>query len=115
MAAVAEAARLSFGHLASPTFVTEVSLIDALPHQRVAVHEHILTQWPVRFLLADDAGAGKTIMTGLAVRELRSRRLAKRVLVLAPAGLLGNWEREMPKLGHCGTLRQATPVSRQGD
>ena len=96
--AVAEAARLSFGHLASPTFATEVSLIDPLPHQRVAVYEHILPQWPVRFLLADDAGAGKTIMTGLAVQELRSRRLARRVLVVAPAGLLGNWEREMRSL-----------------
>ena len=98
VAAVAEATRLSFGHLASPTFATEVSLIDALPHQRVAVYEHLLAQWPIRFLLADDAGAGKTIMTGLAVQELRSRRLARRVLVVAPAGLLGNWQREMRTL-----------------
>ncbi len=98
VAAVAEAARLSFGHLASPTFATEVSLIDPLPHQRVAVYEHLLAQWPLRFLLADDAGAGKTIMTGLAVQELRTRRLARRVLVVAPAGLLGNWEREMRSL-----------------
>jgi hypothetical protein len=60
VAAVAEATRLSFGHLASPTFATEVSLIDPLPHQRVAVYEHLLAQWPIRFLLADDAGAGKT-------------------------------------------------------
>ena len=67
VAAVAEAARLSFGQLASPTFATEVSLIDPLPHQRVAGYEHILPHWPIRFLLADDAGAGKTIMTGLAV------------------------------------------------
>ncbi len=98
VAAVAEAARLSLGHLASPTFATEVSLIDPLPHQRLAVYAHILAQWPIRFLLADDAGAGKTIMTGLAVQELRSRRLAERVLVVAPAGLLGNWEREMRSL-----------------
>lgn len=98
VAAVAEAARLSFGHLASPTFATEVSLIDPLPHQRVAVYEHIISHWPIRFLLADDAGAGKTIMAGLAVQELRSRRLARRVLVVAPAGLLGNWQREMRTL-----------------
>ena len=98
VAAVAEASRLSFGHLASPTFATEVSLIDPLPHQRVAVYEHLLAHWPIRFLLADDAGAGKTIMTGLAVQELRSRRLARRVLVVAPAGLLGNWQREMGTL-----------------
>ncbi|MGH2346469.1 MAG: helix-turn-helix domain-containing protein, partial [Chloroflexota bacterium] len=98
VAAVAEAARLSFGHLASPTFATEVSLIDPLPHQRVAVYEHMLAQWPIRVLLADDAGAGKTIMTGLTVQELRSRRLARRILVVAPAGLLGNWQREMGTL-----------------
>ena len=98
VAAVAEAARLSFGHLASPTFATEVSLIDPLPHQRVAVYGSMLPQWPLRFLLADDAGAGKTIMTGLLVQELRSRRLAQRILVVAPAGLLGNWQREMRTL-----------------
>ena len=65
VAAVAEAVRLSSGHLASPTFATEISLIDPLPHQRVAVYDQILKSWPIRFLLADDAGAGKTIMTGL--------------------------------------------------
>jgi superfamily II DNA or RNA helicase len=98
VAAVAEAARLSCGHLASPTFATEISLIDPLPHQRVAVYDRILKSWPIRFLLADDAGAGKTIMTGLAIRELLSRRLIQRVLVVPPAGLVGNWQREMRTL-----------------
>src|SRR5579859_2613694 len=65
VAAVAESVRLLSGHLASPTFATEISLIDPLPHQRVAVYDQILKSWPIRFLLADDAGAGKTIMTGL--------------------------------------------------
>ena len=73
-------------------------VIDPLPHQRVAVYDHILQTWPIRFLLADDAGAGKTIMTGLTVRELLSRRLVRRVLVAAPAGLVGNWQREMRTL-----------------
>lgn len=98
VATVAEASRLTFGHIANPAFATEISLIDPLPHQRVAVYEHILPNWPIRFLLADDAGAGKTIMTGLTVRELMSRRLVRRVLVVAPAGLVGNWQREMRNL-----------------
>ena len=96
--AVAEAHRLAYGHLFNPTFATETSLIDPLPHQRIAVYEHMLHQAPLRFLLADDAGAGKTIMTGLYVREMLSRRLIRRVLIVPPAGLVGNWEREMRSL-----------------
>ena len=95
---VAEAHRLSYGHLFNSTFATETSLIDPLPHQHVAVYEHMLKQAPLRFLLADDAGAGKTIMTGLYVREMLSRRLIRRVLIVPPAGLVGNWEREMRSL-----------------
>ena len=96
--AVAEAHRLAYGHLFNPAFATETSLIDPLPHQRIAVYEHMLAQAPLRFLLADDAGAGKTIMTGLYVREMLSRRLIRRVLIVPPAGLVGNWEREMRSL-----------------
>ena len=96
--AVAEANRLSYGHLSNPAFATEVSLIDPLPHQRIAVYERMLDLSPFRFLLADDAGAGKTIMTGLYLREVLARRLVKRVLVAPPAGLVGNWEREMRTL-----------------
>ena len=58
----------------------------------------MLQQSPLRFLLADDAGAGKTIMTGLYVREMLARRLIRRVLIVPPAGLVGNWEREMRTL-----------------
>ena len=98
VAAVAEAHRLAHGHLFNRAFATETSLIDPLPHQRIAVYGHMLGQSPLRFLLADDAGAGKTIMTGLYVREMLSRRLVRRVLVIPPAGLIGNWEREMRTL-----------------
>ena len=98
VAAVTEAARLSYGHLCNPAFATEISSIDPLPHQRIAVYEHLLRQSPLRFLLADDAGAGKTIMTGLYLREMLARRLLTRVLVVPPAGLVGNWEREMRTL-----------------
>ncbi len=93
--AVVEGERLSFGHLANPAFATEISSIDPLPHQRIAVYDHMLKQPRLRFLLADDAGAGKTIMTGLYVREMLSRRLLRRVLIVPPAGLIGNWQREL--------------------
>ena len=96
--ALAEAHRLAFGHQFNPTFASEISRIDPLPHQRIAVYEHMLPQDPLRFLLADDAGAGKTIMTGLTVREMLSRGRVKRVLVVPPAGLVGNWERELRTL-----------------
>ena len=98
VSALAEAHRLACGHLFNPAFASETSLIDPLPHQRLAVYEHMLQQSPLRFLLADDAGAGKTIMTGLYVREMLARRLIHRVLIVPPAGLVGNWEREMRTL-----------------
>ena len=95
---VVEAERLSYGHLFNPAFATEISLIDPLPHQRIAVYQHMLAQPRLRFLLADDAGAGKTIMAGLYIREMLARRLIRRVLVVPPAGLIGNWERELRRL-----------------
>ena len=98
VATVAEATRLAYGHLFNPTFATEIALIDPLPHQRIAVYEHMLSLTPLRFLLADDAGAGKTIMTGLYLREVFLRRLMQRVLIVPPAGLVGNWERELRTL-----------------
>ncbi|WP_298186968.1 helicase-related protein, partial [Acidiferrobacter sp.] len=93
-----EGERLSYGHLFNPAFATEISEIDPLPHQRIAVYQRMLPQSRLRFLLADDAGAGKTIMTGLYVRECLSRRTIRRVLVVAPAGLVGNWYRELRNL-----------------
>ncbi|MDW8373991.1 MAG: SNF2-related protein, partial [Planctomycetota bacterium] len=95
-----EGERLSYGHLFNPAFATEISEIDPLPHQRIAVYQRMLPQHRLRFLLADDAGAGKTIMTGLYVRESLTRRRIRRVLVVAPAGLVGNWYRELHKLFH---------------
>src|SRR5947209_16638333 len=95
---VVEGERLTYGHLSNPTFATEISRIDPLPHQRLAVYDHMLKQTRLRFLLADDAGAGKTIMTGLYIREMLTRRLISRVLIVPPAGLVGNWENELRTL-----------------
>jgi len=95
---VVEGYRLGYGHLANPGFGAEVSLIDPLPHQRLAVYGPMLSERPLRFLLADDAGAGKTIMTGLYIREMLSRRLLRRVLIVPPAGLVTNWNRELRNL-----------------
>ncbi len=92
---VAEAHRLRHAYLFNPFFATETSLIDPLPHQFIAVYDHLLKHLPLRFLLADDAGAGKTIMTGLYIQELLLRQQVERVLIVPPAGLIGNWKREL--------------------
>ena len=89
---------LAHGHQFNAAFASETARIDPLPHQRIAVYERMLPQEPLRFLLADDAGAGKTIMTGLYVREMLFRRRIRRVLIVPPAGLVGNWERELRTL-----------------
>lgn len=93
-----EGQRLAYGHLINPTFATEISRIDPLPHQLIAVYDHMLKQPRLRFLLGDDAGAGKTIMTGLYIREMLARRLISRVVIVPPAGLIGNWANEMHNL-----------------
>ncbi len=95
---VAECHRLEHAYLFNPLFATETSLIDPLPHQLIAVYDHMLLRPRLRFLLADDAGAGKTIMAGLYIREMLLRRMVERVLIAPPAGLVGNWERELRNL-----------------
>lgn len=98
LATVVEAERLALGHLVNAAFAAELSRIDPLPHQRLAVYEQMLPQVRLRFLLADDAGAGKTIMSGLYIREMLARGLIRRVLVVSPAGLIGNWANELEHL-----------------
>ena len=78
-----------------PYFGLSISRVDPLPHQLEAVYDYLLKLARVRFLLADDAGAGKTVMAGLLIRELKLRGLAERVLVLCPANLAFQWQREL--------------------
>lgn len=78
-----------------PLYGVSVSQIDPLPHQIEAVYHHILKTSNIRFLLADDPGAGKTIMAGLLVKELKYRGLISRILIIVPGHLKDQWLREM--------------------
>ena len=90
-----EALRTHLAHAFDPQFAVSVSQVDPLPHQLLAVYRHMLPLPRIRFLLADDPGAGKTIMAGLLMRELIQRGNVKRVLVLCPKALTDQWRREM--------------------
>jgi superfamily II DNA or RNA helicase len=91
----AEALRIRFAHLFDPMMAVHTSDVEPLPHQISAVYEAMLPRQPLRFLLADDPGAGKTIMAGLLIRELIMRSDAQRVLVVAPGSLCGQWQDEL--------------------
>ena len=78
-----------------PYFGLSISRVDPLPHQLEAVYDYLLKLPRVRFLLADDAGAGKTIMAGLLIRELQLRGLVDRILIVCPANLTFQWQREL--------------------
>ena len=90
-----QAYSLGIAYEFDPYFGLSVSRVDPLPHQLEAVYDYLLKLPRVRFLLADDAGAGKTIMAGLLMRELKLRGLAERVLVVCPANLTFQWQREL--------------------
>lgn len=92
---VVDAFRLRNGHLFNKAYGLELSRVVPLPHQRIAVYEYLLPQSPLHFLLADDAGAGKTIMAGLYILEMLNRGRIRRVLICCPAGLVYNWQREL--------------------
>jgi SNF2-related domain len=90
-----QAYMLGIAYEFDPYFGLSISRVDPLPHQLEAVYDYLLKLARVRFLLADDAGAGKTIMAGLLVRELKLRGLVERVLVVCPANLTFQWQREL--------------------
>ena len=95
MRLVSEAYRIQLGHLFDPLLAVHTSLIEPLPHQITAVYEEMLTRQPLRFLLADDPGAGKTIMAGLLIRELIVRGDVRRCLICAPGNLTEQWQDEL--------------------
>ena len=90
-----EAYRISQAALFDPMMAVHVSNVEPLPHQISAVYESMLPRQPLRFVLADDPGAGKTIMAGLLIRELLMRADAKRILIVSPGSLTEQWQDEL--------------------
>jgi superfamily II DNA or RNA helicase len=90
-----ESIRLKYASLFDPFLALNTSKIDPLPFQIEAVYGYVLKLPRIRFLIADDPGAGKTIMTGLILKELKLRGLAKRILIVVPGHLKDQWIREM--------------------
>ncbi|MEU9275435.1 helicase-related protein [Streptomyces sp. NPDC048342] len=102
---VAEAQRISLAGLFDPMLAVATSDVQPLPHQIRAVYGELIPRTPLRFLLADDPGAGKTIMAGLYIKELLLRDDVKRCLVVAPGGLVDQWQDELFfKFGLCFDL-----------
>ncbi|HOR22757.1 MAG TPA: DEAD/DEAH box helicase, partial [Ruminococcus sp.] len=90
-----EAYRIHLAHLFDPYVAVHTSLIEPLPHQITAVYQEMLTRQPLRYVLADDPGAGKTIMTGLLLKELMIRGDVKRCLIVTPGNLVEQWQDEL--------------------
>jgi len=92
---VSEAHRIRLAYLFDPLLAVHTSLVDPLPHQITAVYKDMLPRQPLRFLLADDPGAGKTIMTGLLIKELIARGDLQRCLIVCPGNLVEQWQDEL--------------------
>ncbi|MGE0386747.1 MAG: helicase-related protein [Gammaproteobacteria bacterium] len=97
---VSEAHRIRLAHLFDPVLAVHTSLVDPLPHQITAVYEAMLPRQPLRFLLADDPGAGKTIMAGLLIKELIARGDLRRCLIICPGSLAEQWQDELSRRFH---------------
>ena len=91
----AEARRIGSAYLFDPLLAVHTSLVDPYPHQISAVYERMLTRQPLRFLLADDPGAGKTIMAGLLIKELMARGDLERCMIVCPGSLVEQWQDEL--------------------
>lgn len=113
-----EAQRIRLAHLFDPYLALETSRIDALPHQITAVYGEMLPRQPLRFLLADDPGAGKTVMAGLLIKELLIRGDLERCLIIAPGSLVEQWQDELSEkfdLGFGILTRDQIEGSRSGN
>src|SRR5215467_4511300 len=97
---VSEAHRIGLAYLFDPLLAVHTSLVEPLPHQITAVYGEMLPRQPLRFLLADDPGAGKTIMTGLFIKELRARGDLERCLIVCPGNLAEQWQDELDRRFH---------------
>jgi superfamily II DNA or RNA helicase len=97
---VSEANRIRLAYLFDPLLAVHTSLVEPLPHQITAVYEEMLPRQPLRFLLADDPGAGKTIMTGLFAKELLVRGDLQRCLIVCPGNLVDQWQDELDRRFH---------------
>ena len=114
----AEAYRLRLAHLFDPYLAVTASQIEALPHQITAVYGEMLPRQPLRFLLADDPGAGKTIMAGLLIKELMIRGDLERCLIVAPGSLVEQWQDELAEkfgLGFEAVSRDQIEASLSGN
>lgn len=90
-----ETVRYRFASMYDPLLAMNTSKVDPLPHQIEAVYGYILKLPRIRFMIADDPGAGKTIMAGLIIKELKLRQLVKRILIVTPGHLKDQWRREL--------------------
>ncbi|HSO80468.1 MAG TPA: helicase-related protein, partial [Chromatiaceae bacterium] len=97
---VSEAHRIRLAHLFDPVLAVHTSVVDPLPHQITAVYEAMLPRQPLRYLLADDPGAGKTIMAGLLIKELIARGDLQRCLIVCPGSLAEQWQDELRRRFH---------------
>src|SRR5262245_12725249 len=97
---VSEAFRIRLAYLFDPLLAVHTSLVDPLPHQITGVYGEMLTRQPLRFLLADDPGAGKTIMAGLLIKELLIRGDLHRCLIVCPGSLAEQWQDELDRRFH---------------
>ncbi|MBN1382692.1 MAG: DUF3883 domain-containing protein [Deltaproteobacteria bacterium] len=97
---VSEAHRIRLAHLFDPLLAIHTSVVDPLPHQITAVYEAMLPRQPLRFLLADDPGAGKTIMAGLLIKELIARGDLQRCIIVCPGSLAEQWQDELYRRFH---------------
>ena len=95
-----EAYRIRLAYLFDPLIAVHTSLIEPLPHQITAVYDTMLAKQPLRYLLADDPGAGKTIMTGLLIKELMIRGDLHRCLIVSPGNLVEQWQDELNRRFH---------------